>query len=325
MEVSDQAGIAGKAGSTPISLTVVILACNEAHHIRRAIDSLDGLASRVILVDSGSSDETRQIARSVGAEVHRRDWVNYADQFQWALDNCGIDTAWTMRLDADEWLGPDLVAEIAQTLPSLGREIGGISLNRRHYFLGRWIRYGGRYPLHLLRIWRTGQAHIEQRWMDEHMVLDRGTIAQFDGMFVDENTGDLGYFTAKHNRYATREAIDAIVMKHARGTEARLTRSTEQASRKRRFKINLYNRLPLGVGPLAYFVFRYIFQLGFLDGKAGLVYHFLQGFWYRFLVDAKRMELERAIAGATTDAARIEALEHASGLPLQAFQKAADG
>ncbi len=302
------------------SLTVVILTRDEERHLARAIASLGGLASRIVVVDSGSRDATRGIARAHGAEVFERPWVNYADQFQWALDNCGIDSDWTMRLDADEWLGPDLVERLVRTLPSLPATTGGVSLDRRHIFLGKWIRFGGRYPLRLLRIWRTGGAHIEQRWMDEHMVLEKGDIAHVAGTFADENLGDLGFFTTKHNAYATREAVDALLGEL--GDEDRaIEGSTAQAKRKRSIKTRLYNRLPLGIGPLAYFLWRYIFQLGFLDGRAGLVYHVLQGFWYRFLVDAKRYELKRALDGCEDRDARLERLAELTGLDIHGFAR----
>lgn len=300
------------------SLTAVILTRDEERHMTRAIGSLDGLASRIVVIDSGSRDATREIARAHGAEVFERAWVNYADQFQWALDNCGIDTDWTMRLDADEWLGPELIERLVRSLPTLPATTGGVSLDRRHIFLGKWIRFGGRYPLRLLRIWRTGNAHIEQRWMDEHMVLEKGDIAHVEGTFADENLGDLGFFTAKHNAYATREAVDAL-LGEMDASHGAMEGSTAQAKRKRSIKTRLYNRLPLGVGPLAYFLWRYIAQLGFLDGRAGLIYHVLQGFWYRFLVDAKRYELKRALRACEDREARLDRLAELTGLDIHGF------
>ena len=306
--------------SAALSLTVIILTHNEAHHLPRALAAIGGIARRIVVVDSGSTDDTAQIADRAGADVYHRDWVNYADQFQWAIDNTAIDTDWIMRLDADEWLGPDLTSRLSAEVPALGGDVSGISFDRRHYFLGRWIRHGGRYPLRLLRMWRRGKGHIEQRWMDEHIALSEGRIQHFAGEFVDENLGDLGFFTTKHNASATREAVDALMDSGAVVSVANdMGKTTDQAARKRSAKLRFYNRLPLGIGPLAYFIWRYIFQLGFLDGRAGLIYHVLQGFWYRFLVDAKRFELGRGLKKHGSEAEKLAYLEAATGLKIAQF------
>jgi glycosyltransferase involved in cell wall biosynthesis len=309
--------------AVPPSLTVVILTRDEERHIGRALASIAPLASRVVVVDSGSTDRTREVAHELGAEVFERPWLNYADQFQWALDHCGIDTDWTMRLDADEWLGEDLVASLLNLLPALDRQTTAISLDRQHHFMGRWIRHGGRWPLRLLRIWRTGMGRIEQRWMDEHVVVEQGLLRHVGGTFVDQNEHGLGYFIAKHNGYATREALDALIAKYSlfEAPEDAGLASTAQAQRARAHKTGWYNRLPTGLGPLLYFLYRYFIQLGFLDGRAGLIYHVLQGFWYRFLVDAKRVEMEQAMTGAPDNEARIDALSATSGHDLRAFHR----
>lgn len=312
----------------PPSLTVIILSHNEIKHIARALRSLEGLVQRVVVVDSGSTDGTVDAARALGAEVHHRAWVNYADQFQWALDHCEIETDWVMRLDADEVLGPDLVRNLAAMIPGLGSDVSAISLDRRHVFMGRWIRHGGRYPLRLVRIWRRGLGRIEQRWMDEHVVISHGEIRHVAGEFSDVNLNDLVFFTAKHNGYATREAIDALIVKYdlfPDGETAADVATTAQAKRKRRTKLSFYNRLPLGVGPLGYFLYRYVIQLGFLDGRPGLIYHGLQGLWYRFLVDARRFELERELAGCRDNDCRIDCLTRLTGHDLRAFAQQSAG
>lgn len=280
-------------------LSVVILTHNEAMHISRALESVRGIAVKVFVIDSGSSDGTVQIAEKNGATVLHHPFVNYAQQFQWALDNAPISTRWVMRLDADEIIEPDLAAVIARELPTLPADVAGVNLDRKHIFMGRWVRHGGRYPLRLLRIWRHGQGRIEDRWMDEHMVVWGGRTVNFKGGFADHNVNDLTFFTNKHNKYATREAIDVLNQRlglFARDEALNSESASWQASAKRWAKERVYNRLPFTLSATLYFLWRYIFQLGFLDGRSGLVYHFLQGYWYRFLVGAKLMEFERAIA-----------------------------
>lgn len=284
------------------ALCVVILTHNEERHIARALESVRRLASEVFVIDSFSSDRTVELATQHGATVLQNRFINYASQFQWALDHAPIRAAWVMRLDADEIVEPDLEAEIARQLPGLPADVAGINLKRKHIFMDRWVRHGGRYPLVLLRIWRRGQGRIENRWMDEHMLVWGGRTVTFEGGFSDHNLNDLTFFTDKHNKYATREAIDILNQRlqlFARDTDLSAEGSSFQASLKRWLKEQVYNRIPFTVAVPAYFVWRYVFQLGFLDGRSGLVYHALQGFWYRFLVGAKVMEYERAIGHLT--------------------------
>jgi glycosyltransferase involved in cell wall biosynthesis len=282
-----------------LDLAVVILTHNESRHLARVMACVNTFAKEVFVVDSFSSDDSAAIAEAHGATVLKHRFVNYAKQFQWALDNAPITARWTMRLDADELIEPDLVDALRARLPALADDVAGINLKRKHIFMDRWVRHGGRYPLVLLRIWRTGQGRIEDRWMDEHMVVWGGRTVLFDGGFADHNLNDLSFFTDKHNRYATREAIDVMNQRlqlFPRDHGLTGKSASWQASIKRYVKEHAYNRLPFTVSALAYFLWRYVFQLGFLDGRSGLVYHFLQGYWYRFLVGAKIAEYERAIA-----------------------------
>jgi glycosyltransferase involved in cell wall biosynthesis len=297
-------------------LAVIVLTRDEERHLPRLLQALAGLDGGVFVVDSFSTDRTTAIAEAAGALVAEHRFVNQAQQFQWALDNLPIDAEWVMRLDADEVLTPELVEEIGQRLPSLPPEVTGVNLKRRHLFLGRWIKHGGRYPVTLLRIWRNGAARIEQRWMDEHMVLLHGRAVTFAHDFADDNLNELTFFTDKHNRYATREAIDVLMKRYglADEDEALSRRNASlQAAAKRRIKARLYNRLPFGLGPFAYFLYRYVLRLGFLDGAEGLAYHALQGFWYRLLVDAKILEFDRALRPLAGREARLAALARLTG------------
>jgi len=299
-------------------ISVIILTNNEALHIERCIKNLQPIAREIFILDSFSTDQTVQIAESLGAKVLQRPWKNYADQFQWGLDNCPIQTSWVMRMDADEYLEPPLIEEIVRKLPELPSDINGIYLKRKHHFLGRWIKHGDRYPLVLLRIWKTGQAHIENRWMDEHIVLDSGNAVTFSGDFVDDNLNTVEWFIEKHNRYASREMVDIINHKyHLFARDVSIDDAkTGQAKIKRFVKESLYNKLPLFVRPALYFFYRYILRLGFLDGAEGFAYHFMQGLWYRCLVDLKCLEAERVLAGAESKEEKIARLVKLTGLKL---------
>lgn len=306
----------------PQDLTIIILTKNESIHIGRAINNIKELAAQIIVVDSYSTDDTVEIAKSYGATVLQNKFINQAKQFQWAQDNITIKTKWVMRLDADEIIEPDLQLELKHKLSTLPEDVVGINLKRKHIFMGRWIRYGGRYPLVLLRIWRNGHGQIEDRWMDEHMMVWGGRTITLNGGFSDHNLNDLSFFTAKHNGYATREALEVLIQRHGL-VESRAVleakNASTQAALKRWIKESVYNRIPFTASALLYFLWRYFIQLGFLDGRYGLVYHFLQGYWYRFLVGAKLMEFERAIAGQKNKQIIKEILLKVTGHDLNAY------
>jgi glycosyltransferase involved in cell wall biosynthesis len=286
------------------SIAVVILAFNESVHLPRALQHIRSFAREIFVIDSFSTDDTVSIATTGGAQVLQHPFQNYARQFEWALENAPITAEWVMRLDADEIIEPDLAEEITLKLPTMPADVTGINLNRKTIFQGKFIRWGGRYPLTLLRIWRRGKAHIEDRWMDEHMYVTDGRTVTFQGGFADHNLYDLTFFTAKHNGYASREALDVLNQRlHLFEPQLALTAESTagQAKIKRFLKESVYNRLPFEVSASLFFLFRYVCQLGFLDGRRGLIYHVLQGFWYRFLVGAKLRELEQAVERATSE------------------------
>jgi glycosyltransferase involved in cell wall biosynthesis len=286
------------------NIAVVILTYNEAIHLPRALDHIRGFVREIFVIDSFSTDSTVDLAKAGGAQVLQHPFQNYARQFEWALENAPITSEWVMRLDADEIIEADLAAEIVAKLPALPLDITGVNLNRKTIFQGKFIRWGGRFPLTLLRIWRRGKARIENRWMDEHMYLIEGHTVTFRGGFADHNLNDLTFFTSKHNSYASREALDALNQR-LRLFEPQLALTGEstakQAKIKRFLKESVYNRLPFEISATLFFLYRYLIQLGFLDGRRGLVYHVLQCFWYRFLVGAKLRELEQAVKRATSE------------------------
>jgi glycosyltransferase involved in cell wall biosynthesis len=288
------------------NIAVIILTYNESLHLPRALRYIGGFAQEIFVIDSYSTDDTVEIATTFGARVLQHPFENQAKQFQWAMDHVPVTTEWVMRLDADEIIEPDLSREIVARLHELPLEVTGIYLNRKTIFHDKFIRHGGRYPLKLLRIWRRGKARIEDRWMDEHIYLTEGRAVSFKGGFADHNLLDLTAFTEKHNKYASREALDVVnkrlnLLRTESAPEISAESRVRQAGLKRIIKEKIYNRIPFELSAFGYFLYRYIVRLGFLDGRKGLVYHALQGFWYRFLVGAKVQELERALRGVSTD------------------------
>jgi hypothetical protein len=225
-----------------------------------------------------------------------------------------------MRLDADEYIEPDLAANLTAQLPALPLSVTGINLKRKHIFMNRWIRHGDRYPLVMLRVWRTGVAEIEDRWMDEHLYVTSGSTVTLDGGFADHNLHSLAWFIDKHTKYATREAIEVVLRRHnlqGEGSAVAIGNSSAQVGTKRILKHSLYEKLPFQIAATLYFLYRYVIRLGFLDGTEGTIYHFLQGYWYRFLVGARVFELERGIAGIQSEAALREKLSTLTSLDIR--------
>ena len=211
-------------------------------------------------------------------------FVNQAEQFNWTLDQLPPDTDWVFRLDADEIVTPALAKSLSARLSACGPDITGAEVLRRIVFLGRPIKWGGLFPMPVLRVLRYGRGRSDTRWMDEHIHTDGPTI-RLDGELLDDNLNPLSWWIDKHNAYATREAIQVLSDEEAAAREAG-SAGTSNANQKR----NSYYKAPLFLRALVYFLYRYIIRLGFLDGRRGLVFHFLQGFWYRFTVDAKIYE-----------------------------------
>ena len=269
------------------------------------------------MADCFSTDDTIRIAQEYGARVVQRAWVNYASQFNWALTQLDGDTDWVLRIDADEYLTPELVGEIRARLPGVGPEVDGIFFDRRMTFQRRLIRHGGVFPIRVLRLFRFGRGQCENRWMDEHIKVAGPTVA-LTGELIDDNLQSLTWWTAKHNQYASREAVDLLNLEYhfmPHDTVASL-RGGHQAGVKRWLKEQVYARLPGGFRAFAYFFYRYVIRLGFLDGQAGTAFHFLQGFWYRYLVDAKVAEVKRVMRETGCDV--VGAIERVLEIRLKA-------
>jgi glycosyltransferase involved in cell wall biosynthesis len=274
-----------------MTLTVVILTKNEERHITRALASVSGIADRYVVVDSGSDDRTVELAEARGAKILVNPFVTQAQQFNWALDQLPDGTEWVLRLDADEIVTESLAQQIKETLPKTGSDTKGIYVSRRMHFLGRRISWGGLFPIRVLRVFRHGAGRCEDRWMDEHILVD-GATANLSGEIIDDNRNSLSWWTEKHNTYASREVVDLLNLEYgfmAHETVANI-RGGQQAGVKRWLKEKFYARLPGGLRAFAYFFYRYVVRLGFMDGKEGTAFHVLQGFWYRYLVDMKLHE-----------------------------------
>lgn len=277
-------------------ITVIILSFNEELHIERCISRIRDRATRVVVIDSGSTDRTVEIAQSAGAEVFANPFVNQAQQFGWALDNVKIESDWILRLDCDEYLDADALAWI-DGLDALDAGVAGVEFRLKVIFKGKFLRFGGYYATDLIRLWRTGKGRIEARWMDERTVVD-GHIVKARGHLVDENLNSIGWWTEKHNRYSSRHMVEMLTLRHfpERYESVGSEKFSHRARLKRFVRTRIYPRFPLFVRPFIYWVIHYFLLLGFLDGLRGMIWHFLHGYWYFMLIDAKILEADRVLA-----------------------------
>jgi glycosyltransferase involved in cell wall biosynthesis len=298
----------------------IILTLDEERHIGRCINSLRGQCASITVIDSGSKDGTVEIARSLGAVVLTNPWTNHATQVNFAIEALAGRGGWLLRIDADEIVDGESQQSLTTVIDTTSDNVAGLLVQRRIHFLGKRIRHGTIEPSWQLRLWRNGTGRCEQRWMDEHIKV-AGEVAKTGLVLSDINLNSLSWWTAKHNCYASLEAIEQLNRRH--NFMAPNCSDHGQVSlhaRRRRFlKEQLYTRVPPGVRSLTYFLYRYLFRLGFLDGREGFYFHVLQGFWYRTLIDAKVADIEEhaaatgiSIAEAIRERTGINAIAHTS-------------
>lgn len=275
-----------------LDITTIILTYNEEIHIRRCLENVCPFSKKVYVIDSPSTDRTVEICnefQNVEVIVHKYPG-NQAEQFNWALDSCQIDTEWILRVDADEYCEPELIAEMEQKLQTLPKEVSAVVVPIGREFMGRRLRHGIVNGVSLTRLLRPGKVRYEASLMDEYMKVLEGETVKFDHAIVDASRIPLSAFTEKHNNYSSREATMLLDAEYQlRDLSAELCARGEMAKEviAKRAKKAKYAKMPLFWRSMGYFVYRYIVKMGFLDGKEGFCWDFFQGLWYRALVDGK--------------------------------------
>ncbi|MDA8528927.1 glycosyltransferase family 2 protein [Opitutaceae bacterium] len=279
----------------PISL--LIPALNEASNITDCIKSAEGF-SEIVLVDSGSSDGTCDMARKLGARVVDFDWNGKLPKKKnWALANVTWQNEWVFILDADERLTPELVEEIGKIASAPSEEFDGYYVNRKFWFLDGWLNHCGYYPSWNLRFFRHHKGRYEQlpdvgesgsgdNEVHEHVQLE-GKAGHLVGEMEHYAFPTLFIWVEKHNRYSNWEAkLDTSTEATQSATHANIDPGL---ARKRRLK-QLARRLPFR--PFIRFCYHYFGRLGILDGYRGFIFCRLMGI-YEFLSVAKGAEIRR--------------------------------
>lgn len=281
------------------NIEVVIPAFNEELNLAHALKSVMDWADAVYVVDSESSDRTREIAEQFGAQVVIRPWLGYAKQKNWALDNLPLKSDWVFILDSDEAITPQLRDEIMKIAshPVDSVPEAGYYVNRLTFFLSQPIRHCGYYPSYNLRFFKRGKAHYEDREVHEHMIV-QGPTARLRHEMLHEDRRGLEHFIAKHNRYSTLEARE-LRREERDGKSGDLPELERGIAVRRWLKRRVLPRLPLSA--LWRFFYMYFVRLGLLDGVTGLRFCLLVSTYDLFislkLAETRASEREQVKAG----------------------------
>lgn len=273
----------------------VILTFNEELHLRRLLDSIIGLNASICILDSFSIDGTIKIAEEFKATVIQHRFENHPKQWDFALNCFNISTPWIIGLDADQIVSNELYSKLQTFKSDNYSQTNGIYFNRKNFFRGRWIKHGGFYPKYLLKMFRTstGQSDLNEN-MDHRFIVDGKTEIWRDGHIIEENLKEnkISFWIDKHNRYSDLVAHEELERMQNLRTQTIAPRYFGSPDERIAWLKRLWWKLPLGFRPFLYFTYRIIFKLGILDGKTGMLFHFLQGFWFRLIVDVKIAELQ---------------------------------
>jgi glycosyltransferase involved in cell wall biosynthesis len=275
---------------TKLDICVIILTFNEERNLIDCLSSINEFCSEIIIVDSGSTDNTLEIAKQFTDKVFFHSFENYAKQRNWALENLPISNEWILNLDADHRVTPELVDEFRNLFAKgIPKDVRGFLISRRTIFMGKWIKHGGHYPTYHSNFFRRGYGNCEDKLYDQHFLV-KGNLMKLKGDIIDIITDSLTNFTIRHNNWSTLEAIYQLTSN--KNTNVVTANFSGHAIQRRRALKSFYEKFPLFIRPFIYYFQRYILRMGFLDGKEGLIFHFLQGYWFRFLIDAKVYEIK---------------------------------
>ncbi len=296
--------------NTKLPITAIVLTYNEERNLSECLESIHKYVDDIIIVDSISDDKTEEISKKYTNKFYQNKFINQSKQFIWAINNCDIKNEWILRIDADERWTKEGFFELKELMSD--ESIDGIYVKMKIYFMDRFIKNGAFYPNYFLRVYKKSKGTMEDRWMDEHIKVD-GNVVHSNIDVIESNYDrqeNISLWTNKHNGYSTREAVEFLIAKHnLYNIDSVANFWGNKTERKRWLKENLYFKVPLFLRPVMYFIYRYVFKLGFLDGKEGFIFHTLHAFWYRFLVDTKVYQIEK-LANKNNQSIQEIVLEH---------------
>ncbi|WP_337043597.1 glycosyltransferase family 2 protein [Emticicia sp. 17c] len=277
-------------------LSIIILTFNESVHIKRLLSKISGLGVPVFIVDSGSTDDTVQIAEAHGAIVKTNPFENHPKQWDFALKNCPITTPWIVGLDADQYPSDELYQKLKSfsdaTIPA---DVNGIYFNRHNYFQGERLKFGGYRNFYMLKMFRRTEGWSDLNENMDHRFIVNGKTILWKEVLIEDNLKehDIDFWLHKQIRYSNLTAQEEFQRKRGLRGQTLKPNLLGNPDERKAFLKKIWWNLPLYIRPMIYFFYRFIIRLGFLDTASGRTFHFLQGFWFRFLVDFKIKELEK--------------------------------
>ena len=276
-----------------LPISVIILTYNEEKNIEACLQSVSDFFQDIFIVDSFSKDKTLEIAKRYTEKIYEHEFENYGKQRNWSLNNLPIKTKWVLNLNSDQRVTKHLTRELEAIFSSEKNiDFDGFLIARKTIFMNKWIRFGGHYPVYDAILFKAGFGVCEESRYDQVFTIN-GRLGILKGEIEDKVTDTLSNFILRHDRWSSLEAIDQVLEEDQISTKKGVKQNLcGNPMEKRRYFKSLYMKLPLFIRPFLYFIYRYFFKLGFLDGICGLIFHFLQGFWFRFLVDAKIFEIK---------------------------------
>ncbi|RYE35694.1 MAG: glycosyltransferase [Sphingobacteriaceae bacterium] len=282
----------------------IILTFNEEIHLPRLLQSIASLDAPIFVLDSGSTDATLEICEKHQVKTAFHSFENHPKQWDFALKNFDIQTNWVICLDADQEVSAELFLHLKNFKEEDFAKINGIYFNRKNYFKGRWIKHGGYFPFYLLKMFRTniGFSDLNEN-MDHRFIVPGKTTIWKDAYLREENLKEnkISFWITKHNIYSNllaQEEVERIQKSRQQTLNPKILGTPDERTA---WLKNLWWKLPRYWRPTLYFLYRIIFKLGFLDGKTGIIFHFLQGFWFRLIVDIKIEELMQITTPISTN------------------------
>ncbi len=280
-----------------IPLTILVTTRDEEANIERTLASVHGFADQIFVLDSESRDRTKEIARRYADDVidlayeHGRiiPWI-----FQWGLDHLPIRNEWVLILEADQAVPEALRREIAAVLARPETPESGFYIRRRQIFRGHPIEHGGYGSKYLLKLFRRSVSALDPVEQDTRVYV-RGATAKLPEPLEEWNKKEdaILFYLEKHLRYAEAFAHEEFERRTKKLPWKATPRLFGTPDERILWMKSLWYRMPLFVRPVLYFGYRYFFLFGFLDGAVGTLFHFLQAFWFRLVVDVRLAELLR--------------------------------
>ena len=277
-----------------LPLTVVILTYNEEKNIKNCINSIINWCDQIFIVDSGSTDNTLMICEKYPINIISHSYIDHTNQWKWILNNLTFRYEWIMPLDADHIVTDLLKSEIEDILNNPSPNINGYYSKHYYYFKG--TRIHGFKP-YSLRLFKKSKVKMDDSELVDFRFIIEGKTDKLNGIIIENNQNEnsIDFWIDKHQKFSSRFAIEEVLRRSGILNWSLTPQLFGNPDERIIWIKNYWYHMPLFIRPFLYFLYRYIFRCGFLDGINGFIYHFLHAFWFRFIVDIKISELQEKI------------------------------